>query len=176
MATQSRASRPWPRRPHNEGPSAVWSSGHAAYDEVSRGILDAIEHAINRLEPTQQMRIHDLATGTGWTARRLAERGYDVTGTDFAPDTLTAALALAGARQLDIPFVDGDTEALPFENTAFRCSCLHVWRHVYAAARGRRERNGACCGPRGQARTDGLDTGRQRLRDVQGDTAVHAKA
>ncbi len=40
-------------RPHNAGPSAVWSSGGAAYDEVSRGILDAIEHAINRLAPSQ---------------------------------------------------------------------------------------------------------------------------
>lgn len=43
-------------RPHNEAPSAIWSSGGAAYDEVSRGILDAIEHAINRLEPSEQMR------------------------------------------------------------------------------------------------------------------------
>ncbi|PAV26239.1 methyltransferase type 11 [Tamilnaduibacter salinus] len=106
-------------RSHNQGPSAVWSSGGAAYDEVSRGILDAIEHAINRLEPSQPMRILDLATGTGWTARRLAERGYDVTGADFAPDMLTAARDLAGARQLPIPFVDGDAEALPFDDGEF---------------------------------------------------------
>ncbi|PVY77976.1 ubiquinone/menaquinone biosynthesis C-methylase UbiE [Tamilnaduibacter salinus] len=106
-------------RPHNQGPSAVWSSGGAAYDEVSRGILDAIEHAINRLEPSQPMRILDLATGTGWTARRLAERGYDVTGADFAPDMLSAARDLAGARQLPIPFVDGDAEALPFDDGEF---------------------------------------------------------
>lgn len=106
-------------RPHNEGPSAVWSSGGAAYDEVSRGILDAIEHTINRLEPSQQMRILDLATGTGWTARRLAERGYDVTGADFAPDMLAAAQELAEARQLGIPFLEADAEALPFENGEF---------------------------------------------------------
>lgn len=106
-------------RPHNEGPSAVWSSGGAAYDEVSRGILDAIEHAINRLEPTRRMRILDLATGTGWTARRLADRGYDVIGADFAPDMLAAARDMAGARQLGIPFVDGDAEALPFDDGAF---------------------------------------------------------
>src|SRR6056297_2497348 len=106
-------------RPHNEGPSAVWSSGGAAYDEVSRGILDAIEHAINRLEPTAAMRILDLATGTGWTARRLAERGYDVTGADFAPEMLGAARELAGARHLGIPFVDGDAEGLPFDDGAF---------------------------------------------------------
>lgn len=106
-------------RPHNASPSAVWSSGGAAYDEISRGILDAIEHAINRLEPTKQMRILDLATGTGWTARRLAERGYNVTGVDFAQDMLTAARDLAGTRQLGITFVDGDAEALSFDDGAF---------------------------------------------------------
>ncbi len=106
-------------RPHNEGPSATWSRGGAAYDEISRGILDAIEHAINRLAPTGRMRILDLATGTGWTARRLAERGYAVTGADFAPDMLTSARELARARRLPIPFVDGDAEALPFETGSF---------------------------------------------------------
>ncbi|MFV8834120.1 hypothetical protein [Aquisalimonas sp.] len=57
-------------RPHNAGPSAVWSSGGAAYDEISRGILDAIEHTINRLRPAADMRILDVASGTGWAARR----------------------------------------------------------------------------------------------------------
>jgi len=106
-------------RPHNAGPAAVWSSGGAAYDEVSRGILDAIEHAIDRLEPRMDMRILDLATGTGWTARRLAERGFDVTGADFAPDMLAAAREYSAARGLDIPFVEEDAEALSFDDGAF---------------------------------------------------------
>lgn len=106
-------------RPHNEDAAAVWSSGGAAYDEVSRGILDAIEHAINRLQPTRQERILDLATGTGWTARRLADRGFDVTGADFAPEMLAAARESANARRLPVSFVDGDAEALPFDDQAF---------------------------------------------------------
>lgn len=106
-------------RPHNAGPSAAWSSGGAAYDEVSRGILDAIEHAIDRLEPSKGMRILDLATGTGWAARRLAERGFDVTGADFAPDMLAAARELAAARGLEIPFREEDAEALSFDDGVF---------------------------------------------------------
>ncbi|MHA7817453.1 MAG: class I SAM-dependent methyltransferase [Pseudohaliea sp.] len=106
-------------RPHNENSSATWSRGGGAYDEISRGILDAIEHAINRLEPTGRMRILDLATGTGWTARRLADRGYSVTGADFAPDMLASARELAHARRLAVPFVDGDAEALPFPGGSF---------------------------------------------------------
>lgn len=117
--TVARDSAQHPIRPHNAGPSAVWSSGDAAYDEISRGILDAIEHAINRLEPEPGMRILDLATGTGWAARRLAEHGHDVTGVDFAPDMLAAARELASARRLDIPFVEEDAEALSFDDGRF---------------------------------------------------------
>lgn len=106
-------------RPHNAGPSAVWSSAGAAYDEISRGILDAIEHAINRLRPTAEMRILDVATGTGWTARRLAERGFHVTGLDFAPEMLDAARESAAARGLQIPFIEGDAEAMPFDDGTF---------------------------------------------------------
>lgn len=106
-------------RSHNAGPAKVWSSGGSAYDEVSRGILDAIEHAVDRLEPKIGMRILDLATGTGWTARRLAERGFDVIGADFAPDMLAKARDLASARGLDIPFAEEDAEAMSFDDDAF---------------------------------------------------------
>ncbi|MCC5859642.1 MAG: methyltransferase domain-containing protein [Ectothiorhodospiraceae bacterium] len=116
IARQSTESRV---RAHNAGPSAVWSSGGAAYDRISHGILDAIEHAVNRLEPEGAERILDVATGTGWAARRLAERNPDVTGVDFAPEMLSAARRLASTRGLDITFMEGDAEALPFEDGAF---------------------------------------------------------
>ena len=106
-------------RPHNATPSAVWSSAGRAYDEVSRGIADAIEHGINRLAPAPQERILDVATGTGWTARRLADRGFDVTAVDFAPDVVAAARAFAGSRGLDIAFDDGDAELLPYPDASF---------------------------------------------------------
>ncbi|NBD95729.1 MAG: methyltransferase domain-containing protein [Gammaproteobacteria bacterium] len=106
-------------RSHNAGPAAVWSSGGAAYDEVSRGILDAIEHTINRLEPAPGMRILDVATGTGWTARRLAEQGSETTGVDIATDMLADARARASARGLEIEFREGDAEALPFDDGSF---------------------------------------------------------
>lgn len=106
-------------RPHNAAPAAVWSSGGGAYDEVSRGILDAIEHAINRLEPAPGMRVLDVATGTGWGARRLAERGCKVTGVDFAAEMLAEARKRASARGLDIEFLGADAEALPFDDGEF---------------------------------------------------------
>ncbi len=105
--------------PHNAVPSATWSSAGRAYDEISRGIADAIEHCINRLEPEVDDRVLDVATGTGWTARRLADRGHDVTAVDFAPEVVTAGRKLAMLRGLDIAFQDGDAEALPFQDGYF---------------------------------------------------------
>ena len=108
-----------PIRAHNAGPATVWSSSGAAYDEISRGILDAIEHGVNRLEVAPGAPVLDLATGTGWTARRLAALGAEVTAVDFAPDMLRAAQDLAAAEGRRIDFVEGDAEALPFTDGAF---------------------------------------------------------
>lgn len=108
-----------PVRPHNAGPSATWSSAGRAYDEISRGIADAIEHTVERLAPRPGERILDVATGTGWTARRIAERNLAVTGVDFAPEVVAAARAIARARNLDIVFDDGDAEALPYADASF---------------------------------------------------------
>lgn len=108
-----------PIRPHNAVPSAAWSSAGEAYDEVSRGISDAIEHCVERLAPRKGERILDVATGTGWTARRIADRGADVTGVDFAPDVLAAARDLAADRNFEIEFEDGDAEALPYGRGEF---------------------------------------------------------
>ena len=106
-------------REHNAVPSATWSSAGRAYDEVSRGIADAIDHCIGRLAPKSGDRVLDVATGTGWTARRIAEQDIEVTAMDFAPDVLIAAKEIAGARNLDITFEQGDAEAMTYENNAF---------------------------------------------------------
>jgi SAM-dependent methyltransferase len=105
--------------PHNSGSSAVWSAGGQAYDEISRGIADAIEHCINRLAPRFGEKILDLAAGTGWTSRRLADRGFNVTAVDFAADVVVAGARFAAQRNLSVAFEQGDAEALPYDDGAF---------------------------------------------------------
>ena len=105
--------------PHNQRPAAVWSAGGQHYDAISRGIADAIEHAVLRLNPRPGERILDLATGTGWTSRRVAQRGAIVTGADIATDLLEAARANASAASLPIDYQIGDAENLPFEDGSF---------------------------------------------------------
>jgi len=104
---------------HNERPAAVWSAGGKDYNEISRGIADAIEHAVRRLSPLPGERILDLSTGTGWTSRLVARRGATVTGVDIAEDLLQAARSMAASEGLAIDYQLGDAEALPFETGSF---------------------------------------------------------
>jgi SAM-dependent methyltransferase len=106
-------------QPHNERPAAVWSTGGEHYEEISRGIADAIEHCVLRLAPQPGERVLDLSTGTGWTSRVVARRGAIVTGVDIATDLLHAARAKARAERLPIDYWVGDAEALPFADGAF---------------------------------------------------------
>lgn len=104
---------------HNERPAAVWSSGGKAYDEISRGIADSIEHCVMRLDPKPGERVLDLSTGTGWTSRVVARRGATVIGVDIAADLLAAAREQAKAEGVSIEYQVGDAENLPFKDGAF---------------------------------------------------------
>jgi SAM-dependent methyltransferase len=106
-------------QPHNERPAAVWSSGGRDYDKISRGIADALEHCVLRLNPQPGERILDLSTGTGWTSRLVARRGASVIGADIATDLLEAAREKADSEGLPITYQIGDAEDLPFETGAF---------------------------------------------------------
>ena len=106
-------------QPHNEKPAAVWSSGGKAYDRISYGIADSIEHAVLRLDPMPGERILDLSTGTGWTSRIVARRGATVTGVDIAGDLLAAARTRAADEGLTIDYRLGDAESLPFDAGTF---------------------------------------------------------
>jgi ubiquinone/menaquinone biosynthesis C-methylase UbiE len=104
---------------HNERPAAVWSAGGRDYDEISRGIADAIEHCVMRLSPRRGERILDLSTGTGWTSRVVARRGTSVVGADIATELLAAARDKARVEGLPIDYQVGDAEKLPFEDGEF---------------------------------------------------------
>lgn len=106
-------------QPHNQRPAAVWSSGGAAYDEISRQIASALEHCIRRLDPKPGERILDLATGTGWTSRLLAARGAKVTGVDIAADLIAAAKLNGQSQGLAIDYELGDAEQLRFTDSGF---------------------------------------------------------
>ena len=123
---------------HNQRPAAVWSSGGADYDQVSSGISDSIAHCVLRLAPQPGERILDLATGTGWTSRRVAASGARVVGVDIAADLIAAAKARAETEGLPIEYRIGDAESLPFEDGEFAvvstCGIMFASRPEAAAA------------------------------------------
>ena len=126
-------------QPHNERPAAVWSTGGADYDRISRGIADSIDHCVFRLDPKAGERILDVATGTGWTSRVVARRGAFVTGVDIANGLLDAARERARGEGLPIDYRLGDAESLPFDDGEFdavvsTCGVMFATRQEAAAA------------------------------------------
>lgn len=103
--------------PTNTQAARTWGAGGEGYDQVSQGIADAIEHGVDALAPRPGERILDVATGTGWAARRIAQRGAVVTGVDFGTSVIAAAKALSDGTGID--FRVGDAEALDFPDSHF---------------------------------------------------------
>jgi SAM-dependent methyltransferase len=106
---------------HNLKAQAVWNSAGGRYDEISHSIADAIEHAVERLQPGPGERILDLATGTGWASRAIARRspGAKVTGADIADAMLDYARSAAAKQELEVEYRHADAESLPFEDRWF---------------------------------------------------------
>ena len=126
-------------QPHNTKAAATWNSGGRHYDRVSATIADSIEHCVIRVAPKAGERILDVATGTRWTARRVAARGAKVVGIDLGADLIEAAKALSAEVRLTIDFRVGDAEKLPLEDGSFdvvisTCGVMFVSRPEAAAA------------------------------------------
>jgi len=76
------------------------------------------------------LRALDLATGTGYLARGLAQRGLRVTALDVAPEMIEAAKALDAAQGLAIDYVVGKAEETGLATAAFdlvTAACCWHW-------------------------------------------------
>lgn len=74
------------------------------------------------LAQTGASHVLDIGAGTGWWARRLARGGRRVTALE--PSEPMACLGQARSRGLDVQWVRGVAEALPFEPGTFDCALL----------------------------------------------------
>jgi ubiquinone/menaquinone biosynthesis C-methylase UbiE len=64
-------------------------------------------------------RVLDVAAGTGNVAIRAAEAGANVVASDVTPENFEPGRREARARGVDIEWVEGDAEALPFGDGEF---------------------------------------------------------
>lgn len=64
-------------------------------------------------------RVLDVAAGTGNVAIRAAERGASVVACDLTPENFDAGRREAEAHGVELDWVEGDAEALPFADSEF---------------------------------------------------------
>jgi ubiquinone/menaquinone biosynthesis C-methylase UbiE len=96
---------------------ATWASGD--YHMIGTQIQIVSELLIEALDVHSTERILDVATGSGNAALAAARRGCEVVGLDYVPALLERARRRAEAEGLDVEFVEGDAEALPFDDGSF---------------------------------------------------------
>jgi SAM-dependent methyltransferase len=97
---------------------AMWAAG--SYADVAEHV-DGIapDHLLRAVRLDSSRSVLDVATGTGNVALRAAAISPDVTGLDLVPSLLDIARRRAG--EVDVHWVEGDAEALPFGDATFDC-------------------------------------------------------
>lgn len=96
---------------------ATWSAGD--YASLSPHIRGMGERVVARAGVEPGMSVLDVACGDGNAAFPAARAGGRVTGLDIAPALLDAGRARAEAEGLDIEWIEGDAEALPYGDDTF---------------------------------------------------------
>ena len=96
---------------------ATWMAGD--YDRFSRYMEQDARVFYERLDVSAGCELLDVACGSGQLALLAAREGVRVTGVDIAPNLIQRAQARAKAEGLNVRFMEGDAEALPFEDASF---------------------------------------------------------
>lgn len=104
---------------HAEDPqSIVWSLGD--YATVARDVVGGLGAVlVEACGIHRGQKVLDVGAGTGSSAIPAAERGAHVTALDLTPKLLEAGRAEASQRGVEIEWVEGDAQSLPFEDRDF---------------------------------------------------------
>jgi ubiquinone/menaquinone biosynthesis C-methylase UbiE len=95
----------------------MWASGDFAVIGTTLQIVG--ESLCEAVDLSSTSRVLDVACGNGNASLAAARRFGKVTGLDYVPELLRKAGDRARAEGLDIEFVLGDAERLPFEDGQF---------------------------------------------------------
>lgn len=96
---------------------ALWSAGD--YDAIAELFWEVGAVVAGAVSIAPGMRVLDVATGTGSVAIRAAQAGAEVIGLDICAALLDRARARAEAEGVQVEWVDGDAEALAYEDDSF---------------------------------------------------------
>ena len=107
----------------------MWDAGNFA--AVAEKILDAGEAVVSAAGVEPGMDVLDVACGTGNATLPAAKTGARTTGLDFAPGLLEIARERAADAMVEIDFIEGDAQAMPFEDGTFD-RVVSTFGHMFA--------------------------------------------
>jgi ubiquinone/menaquinone biosynthesis C-methylase UbiE len=115
----------------------TWSSGD--YPDVARLIESGAERLVAAADVQAGQDVLDVATGSGNVALLAAQRGANVIGLDLTPELFVAARRRAADAGVEIEWVEGDAEELPYHDASFdrvlsAFGAMFAPRHEVAAA------------------------------------------
>jgi SAM-dependent methyltransferase len=95
----------------------VWAKGDFAH--VAPIVQDVADRLVETVDVLPDERVLDVACGSGNAAIAAARAFATVTGVDFVPALLERGRIRAAAEFLEVEFVEGDAQELPFEDGSF---------------------------------------------------------
>lgn len=79
----------------------------------------AAAQLVKRADIRAGQRLLDVACGTGVVSVTAARKGANVTGLDLTPELLVRARENASIAEVEVTFIEGDVESLPFQSESF---------------------------------------------------------
>ena len=115
----------------------TWAAGD--FDNIASLVWAAGQQLVNDIGIEPGMNVVDLACGSGNAGIPAAVAGGTVTGLDITPELFDAGRRRAAEAGVEIEWVEGDCEALPFDDNSFdrvlsTFGIMFAPRHAVAAA------------------------------------------
>jgi ubiquinone/menaquinone biosynthesis C-methylase UbiE len=110
-------------------PKTMWGSGN--YAAVAEKISQAGEVVIEQSGLEPGMDLLDVACGTGNATIPAAQAGARATGLDFSPDLLEIARERGSDAMVEVAWVEGDAQDLPFDDASFD-RVISTFGHMFA--------------------------------------------
>ncbi len=107
----------------------MWGSGN--YAAVAEKISTTADRLVEAAAVEPGMEVLDVACGTGNVAIPAVKAGARVRALDFSPDLLAVARERAADAMVEVDWVEGDAQNLPFEDASFD-RVLSAFGHMFA--------------------------------------------
>lgn len=110
---------------------AVQREGWTSFVPVEITTMTPAAQLVKFVQVSAGERVLDVACGTGVVAVTAARRGAKVSGLDLTPALIERAKKNAHIASVNVEFIEGDAEALPYPDASFDV-VLSQFGHIFA--------------------------------------------